>query len=63
MSDLVGNPEDRFSHVAAHLIMTMPVSMMNLQERRCYRKKDTSFLLRLLNIVFGILHADLGVAS
>ena len=23
MSDLVGNPEDRFSHVAAHLILSL----------------------------------------
>ena len=27
MSDLVGNPEDRFSHDAAHLVLVIPVNI------------------------------------
>ena len=30
MSDLVGNPEDRFSHVAAHLSSRYPTSIASL---------------------------------
>ena len=35
MSDLVGNPKDRFSYVAAHII-TVPVTYVNAKNKTAY---------------------------
>ena len=36
MSDLVGNPEDRFSHVAAHLFSGSRLWRMHIEENKSY---------------------------
>ena len=46
MSDLVGNPEDRFSRVAAHLIVTF-VPTCEVQNYKV--SKDKILTLRILN--------------
>ena len=51
MSDLVGNPEDRFSRVAAHLMMQINVSLVHENDTSTYCKLSIFTLAHKLRIL------------
>ena len=55
MSDLVGNPEDRFSRVAAHIIYLILTSSVKwLARRHPFRFALVNVFRERLNIIFKL---------
>ena len=43
MSDLVGNPEDRFSHVTAHILADIKQELLYIGEQRFLKDEDVKY--------------------